>query len=216
MQKKDASESVNKEQRSGWKLFLGGLLLLAATALICFFVYPRQNREPVATGSASSGLTQHTESTETAAGASAVTDAAASQTEAAPTQSLPPETQPAPPLEALQTPVGILRFPEEYEGRLQVTESEDNGSYSAIVEALTDSGPVSLYTLVVGDAEPDYLLGTAPDESGHRQNIGLQIGEIVPDPEWTEEETKRINLLQGSVNDLIEQIYALPGFEAEN
>ena len=66
MQKKDASESVNKEQRSGWKLFLGGLLLLAAMALICFFMYPRQNREPVATGSASSGLTQHTESTETA------------------------------------------------------------------------------------------------------------------------------------------------------
>ena len=42
--------------------------------------------------------------------------------------------------------------------------------------------------------------------------IWLNVQELDPGENWTEDETEQMNLLQSCVNDLLEQIYDLDGF----
>lgn len=122
---------------------------------------------------------------------------------------------PAKPVE-LQTPVGVLRFPDEFAGEVELSETTQNGVYSAVVDGFVGETRVRLFKVLVGEELPAYLVGYVPNEQGELLPVGLDISEIPTDPSWSEAQTKRINLLQGCVNDLIEQINLLPGYQGLN
>ena len=63
-----------------------------------------------------------------------------------------------------------------------------------------------------GDKKGNYLIGSVPDSDGKKMKIWLNVQELDPGENWTEDETEQMNLLQSCVNDLLEQIYDLDGF----
>ena len=75
---------------------------------------------------------------------------------------------------------------------------------------------VLLFELSVGTKEGGYQLGSAPDADGNMQPVWLNIKEIEAKPEWSAEDTTRINTLQECVNDLIDQLNHMDGFQTAN
>jgi hypothetical protein len=127
------------------------------------------------------------------------------------------EPVPADPFDGrIETPVGTLIFPEEYISRVTVERSEMDGSFVQAFYSFVDEKKVMLFKLSVCDVAQGYPLGYAPDSEGRMQNIWLEIEGIENDPEWTEEQTKEVELVQSCVNDLIEQIRGLKGFVEPN
>lgn len=112
---------------------------------------------------------------------------------------------------AIQTPVGALQLPEEWGDQVEMKETSEASPYA--VSFYTKEDEVFLFELLVGSEESTYQLGSAPDSDGNMQKIGLNISAIEPDASWSEEKTETVNSLQSGVNDLIEQINALEGFQ---
>ena len=119
------------------------------------------------------------------------------------------------------------KYPEFYEylRELQLERQEDghgertiedvsaDGQYAVRVSAPVGTDDVLLFVLSVGENGSGYALGSAPDASGAQTAIWLDIHEIPKDAAWTADEYAHINALQSFVNDLIEQINHLEGFQ---
>lgn len=70
-----------------------------------------------------------------------------------------------------------------------------------------------LFELIVGGSKGDYLLGSAPDKHGKMLDVRLNISEIKADPSWSDEDVEQLNLMQSCVNDIIDQLNNMKGFE---
>lgn len=111
------------------------------------------------------------------------------------------------------TPIGTLTLPEEWLDLMKVEDISTEGRYSVRVSGAVAGDWVTLFQLSVGGGT-GYQLGEAPDKTGKMLEIWLDISEIKAQSGWSQEQTQQINLMQGSVNDLIDQIYGLEGFQA--
>lgn len=113
----------------------------------------------------------------------------------------------------IQTPVGVLTFPAEWADRVWTEDASSGDQYTEKFYGSVGNDKVLLFELSVGANGIGYQIGNAPDEEGALQAVWLNISEIEPKSAWTEQQISQINLMQGCVNDLIEQVRALDGFQ---
>ena len=113
----------------------------------------------------------------------------------------------------IQTPVGVLTFPAEWADRVWTEDASSGDQYTEKFYGSVGNDKVLLFELSVGSNGIGYQIGNAPDEEGALQAVWLNISEIETKSAWTEQQISQINLMQGCVNDLIEQIRALDGFQ---
>ena len=113
----------------------------------------------------------------------------------------------------LKTPVGTLVFPEAWADRIWTEDTSSGSQYSEQFYGNVGKDKVVLFELSIGPDGTGYQLGYAPDENGTLQEIWLNIHEIESKNSWTEKQISQINVMQGCVNDLIEQIRTLDGFQ---
>ena len=113
----------------------------------------------------------------------------------------------------IQTPVGVLTFPAEWADRVWTEDASSGDQYTEKFYGSVGNDKVLLFELSVGANGIGYQIGNAPDEEGALQAVWLNISEIEPKSAWTEQQISQVNLMQGCVNDLIEQIRALDGFQ---
>lgn len=116
----------------------------------------------------------------------------------------------------IETPVGTLTFPEEWAGDVQTKDTSADGTYAMSFYGTVNGADVLLFEIAIGAAEGGYQLGSAPDADGNMQSVWLNISEIETKPEWSAEDTTRINTLQECVNDLIDQLNHMDGFQTGN
>lgn len=115
----------------------------------------------------------------------------------------------------IKTPVGTLTFPTEWADRVWTEDASSEDRYAEKFYGSAGKDEVLLFELSVGVDGVGYRLGSAPDENGAMQEVWLNISGIEPKSSWTEQQVSQINIMQGCVNDLIEQIRALDGFRED-
>ena len=113
----------------------------------------------------------------------------------------------------IQTPVGVLTFPAEWADRVWTEDASSGDQYTEKFYGSVGNDKVLLFELSVGANGTGYQIGNAPDEEGALQAVWLNISEIRSKESWTEDQVSQINVMQGCVNDLIEQVRALDGFQ---
>lgn len=113
----------------------------------------------------------------------------------------------------ITTPVGTLVFPAEWANSVWAEDTSSGSQYSAKFYGSVGNDKVLLFELSVGANGTGYQIGNAPDEEGALQAVWLNISEIRSKESWTEDQVSQINVMQGCVNDLIEQVRALDGFQ---
>ena len=115
---------------------------------------------------------------------------------------------------AISTPVGNFTLPAEVMQKIDIEETTDNDAYRAGFYGTVGNSRVLLFELIVGGSEGgDYLLGSAPDKHGKMLDVRLNIREIKADPSWSDEDVEQLNLMQSCVNDIIDQLNNMKGFE---
>lgn len=114
---------------------------------------------------------------------------------------------------AISTPVGNFTLPSEIVQKIDVEETTDNNVYRAGFYGTVGNSRVLLFELIVGGSKGDYLLGSAPDKHGKMLDVRLNISEIKADPSWSDEDVEQLNLMQSCVNDIIDQLNNMKGFE---
>ena len=113
----------------------------------------------------------------------------------------------------LDTPIGKLVFPEEWAEDVSAKDVSTDGQYAVSIYATVEKEEILLFTLSIGEGGSGYQLGSAPGSDGAAQPIFLDISAIEGKSSWSEEDTSRITTLQSCVNELIDQINQLDGFE---
>ena len=97
--------------------------------------------------------------------------------------------------------------------KIDIEETTDNNVYRAGFYGTVGNSRVLLFELIVGGSKGDYLLGSAPDKRGKMLDVRLNISEIKADPSWSDEDVEQLNLMQSCVNDIIDQLNNMKGFE---
>lgn len=125
------------------------------------------------------------------------------------------EAEPA--VTAITTPVGELSLPDYWGDAVTVEDVSSDEQFFMRFNGKVGEAEALLFELSVGENGAGYLIGSAPDENGTPQPIWVDIRALEPGDGWTAEQTEQMNTLQSGVNDLLDQFYALDGFEkAEN
>ncbi|MBR6408226.1 MAG: hypothetical protein IKI42_01540 [Clostridia bacterium] len=134
--------------------------------------------------------------------------------ESRPSPTSPAENQTAGEPIEVQTPIGKLIFPQEMSANVRVQEINEPEHYGVGFFGKVGEDEVFLFAIHICDDERGYHIGSVPDEQGTVRQIWAEISGIETGEGWSEDETKRINLQQSCVNDLMEQIRQLDGFES--
>ena len=113
----------------------------------------------------------------------------------------------------LSTPVGDLTLPQGLTETCLLADASKESQYEMRVYEMVGADKVLLFAISVGEVGNGYVLGSAPDASGKQTAIWLDIHEIKRADSWTADEYARVNRLQSHVNDLIDQINHLDGFQ---
>lgn len=113
----------------------------------------------------------------------------------------------------LETPVGTLKYPSQYAANTRLETKEEDGLYSYTLYGATGEHEALLFTVYVGERGEGRLFGFAPDGNGVLQAIYVHIVEFTGDDTWTQPELELVWNMQQHVNDVIDQIYELPGFQ---
>lgn len=116
---------------------------------------------------------------------------------------------------SVETPIGSFDYPAELARSVMTEDDSTDGAYIESFYAFVGSEKVRLFTLSIGDHESGFRMGSAPDAAGKRYDVYVDIKPIEQGSDWTEEDVSRVNRLQEGVNDLMDQIRALEGFEQE-
>ena len=113
----------------------------------------------------------------------------------------------------LHTPVGTLEYAREFAANARLETQEEDGLYSYTLYGATGKHEALLFTVYVGERGDGRLFGFAPDSQGVMQAIYIHIQEFTGDETWTQQDLELVWQMQQRVNDLIDQIYELPGFQ---
>ncbi len=116
-------------------------------------------------------------------------------------------------VDKLSTPIGEIKLPQELANSCRLQDTSEDGRYSASFYKTVGTEEILLFELIIGENGNGYMLGSAPNASGEQAAVWLNIHEIEKKADWTNEEYSSLNKLQSYVNDLIEQITSLAGFQ---
>ena len=116
-------------------------------------------------------------------------------------------------VDKLSTPIGEIKLPQELANSCRLQDTSEDGRYSASFYKTVGTEEILLFELIIGENGNGYTLGSAPNASGEQAAVWLNIHEIEKKADWTNEEYSSLNKLQSYVNDLIEQITSLAGFQ---
>ena len=170
-----------------------------------------------AVAAVAAGIVLYLQGNESGTALSPAEDAALESTTAAETTAAAPErqTEETIPEETLtgfvlNTPIGTLIYPEEWEQYLDVEERVDGDNYRADFACRLSDGTAHLFTLSVGPEGLGFRMG---DLNG--QEVWIDVSPAEEQEQWTEEESVRVVAMQERVNDLINQIYEMEGFHQE-
>lgn len=114
---------------------------------------------------------------------------------------------------AISTPIGNFTLPAEVMQNMEIEKTSEGDVYRAGFYGSVGDSRILLFELVVGGDEGRYLLGSAPDKHRKMCKVWLNIGEIKADPSWSDEDVKRLNLMQSCVNEIISQLNNMKKFE---
>ncbi len=114
---------------------------------------------------------------------------------------------------AISTPIGNFTLPAEVMQNMEIEETSEGDVYRAGFYGSVGDSRILLFELVVGGDEGRYLLGSEPDKHRKMCKVWLNIGEIKADPSWSDEDVKRLNLMQSCVNEIISQLNNMKKFE---
>lgn len=114
---------------------------------------------------------------------------------------------------AISTPIGNFTLPAEVMQNMEIEETSEGDVYRAGFYGSVGDSRILLFELIVGGDEGRYLLGSAPDKHRKKCKVWLNIGEIKADPSWSDEDVEQLNLMQSCVNDIIDQLNNMKGFE---
>lgn len=123
------------------------------------------------------------------------------------------EPTPVPEGDKLITPLGELEFPGELAGRIRVEYPKEGDLFVAHVFGSVGQQEAYLFTVFMGQTDIGYYFGKAPNASGEMLEIRIEIEDFQSDGTWSENGVEEVRSMQSRVNDLIEQLYELPGFE---
>lgn len=113
---------------------------------------------------------------------------------------------------SIATPVGELFYPEQWADSIRIETAND--PYSATVYGSAEGREAALFTIYVGGTGAGHLFGTAKTSNGARMELRVDVYDFSPDTAWSQEASDAIYAMQERVNDIIEQIYLLPDFQA--
>lgn len=113
----------------------------------------------------------------------------------------------------METPVGDLEYTSHFAANTRLESKEDDGLFSYTLYGSTGEHEALLFTVYVGERGEGRLFGFAPDGQGVMQAIYVQIVEFQGDETWTQPELELVWQMQQYVNEVIDQIYELPGFQ---
>ena len=113
---------------------------------------------------------------------------------------------------SVPAPVGDLSFPLQENENITMEDVSADGRTAYRFFGEIQGEKVLLFEIIFGAGGTGYRIGSAPDSTGTQQELWLNIQEIEPRSSWTESEISEINREQELVNDLLEQIYSLPGY----
>ena len=113
----------------------------------------------------------------------------------------------------MDTPAGEIIIPEAWSDQVEIEDTSADGKYSKSFYKTIGDQKILLYELVIGEDGSGYELGSVPDKNGDRQKVWLNINVIDRDESWSDDEYNEINTIQSGVNELIDQIYQMKGFE---
>ena len=108
----------------------------------------------------------------------------------------------------LDTPIGTIYYPEEWMEYIEVSQKNENGTYKADFYCKLSEEKVGLFTLYVGSEGKGYLMGSVDDFSAW-----IDVYDITVKDGWSQDEVSRINNMQNRVNDIMDQIYHVDGFQ---
>ena len=123
------------------------------------------------------------------------------------------EPTPVPEGDKLITPLGELEFPGELAGRIRVEYPDEGELFVAHVFGSVGQQEAYLFTVFMGQTDIGYYFGKAPNAEGQMLDIRIEIEDFESDGTWSENGVEEVRGMQSRVNDLIAQIYELPGFE---
>ncbi len=115
--------------------------------------------------------------------------------------------------EPLDTPAGELIVPEAWSDQVEIEDTSSDGTFSKSFYKTVGDQKVLLYELIIGENGTGYELGSVPDKNGEQQKVWLNISVLDKDESWSDDEFNEINTIQSGVNDLIDQIYQMDGFQ---
>lgn len=120
------------------------------------------------------------------------------------------------PFTLLDTPVGSLEFPGKLENKVYADENTSNGIYKAEFYGECESGDALLFTVLVNYGRVDSRVGFVP--SADDETVYLDVCVEIANPSmngWSEADKTLIHSMQESVNDIMDQICDLDGFNTE-
>lgn len=113
----------------------------------------------------------------------------------------------------IDTPAGALYYPEEWRDKVLVETESD--PFSATLFADLEKMKVAIFTVYFGESGEGHLFGTAQCTNGERSKVWVEVhDDFILVSALTDEEIQTLYSMQERVNDIIEQIYLLPEFEA--
>lgn len=127
---------------------------------------------------------------------------------------------------AIATDYGTMSFPVSFED-IVIWEQEDteNGAVYTFYAVLNsgeedeEKKTAEVYSVIFETEEPrenDYFIGTLPDNAGGKIYVRFDPVEDIITDDMTEEDEELVYSAQETVNDIVESVRALPGFEENN
>lgn len=116
----------------------------------------------------------------------------------------------------IETPVGSLSLPADWSDSVEVKSNLSSGTGSIDFYGKAGEESVKLFSLDFGDEQNGYLIGQVPGTDGNLISVYLDISTLTKKDSWTDQDLKTLNDLQSGVNDLLDQIHNMKGYQAAN
>lgn len=191
--------------KSGKKKTLLIVLILTAIVIVVGAVMAVQSGRPPDPTEEDPVSAPETESQETETPTTETTVTESMEESVSAEETIPEETYTG---YELKTPIGTVYYPEEWMDFIEVEEKTEGDTFISDFCCKAADEAVCLFTLSVGPEGKGYLLGTLEDQS-----VWIDVCQIETQDTWSEEDTSRIFDMQNRVNDILDQIYHLDGFQ---
>lgn len=114
-----------------------------------------------------------------------------------------------------ETPIGTLVWPKEWGSSVTLDKNISGDSGTIDFYGSIANQKVKLFSLEFNNSENGYLLGSF-NKNGKLITVNLNIQEITKQESWSDDDLQKVENQQYGVNDLIDQINHIEGFNSNN